>query len=176
MGDDFFHHGAFRLSYGYEYSYGVEISPSGGDVKLDTYDTYDWYLHEGPLSNLTALLKGKVPTWQSFVEHPSFDEYWQKRSMHRYLTKVTVPTLNVAGWGDQEDFYGPIKAYEVQEKNDSAGLNFLVAGPWNHGGWSRGDGDSSAGFSSRMQCEVFPREGPGSVLCPVSEGKRLQIA
>jgi putative CocE/NonD family hydrolase len=142
MGDDFFHNGAFRLSYGYEYAYGVEITPNGGDVKLDTYDTYDWYLKAGPLSHLTALLQGKIPTWKSFVEHPAFDEYWQKRSMHRYLTKVTVPTMNVAGWWDQEDFYGPIKAYEVQEKNDSNGLNFLVAGPWNHGGWAGGEGDS----------------------------------
>ena len=32
---------------------------------------------------------------------------------------MTVPTLNVAGWWDQEDFYGPIKIYELLEKHDS---------------------------------------------------------
>ena len=31
-----------------------------------------------------------------------------RRSMP-YLKGVTVPTLNVAGWWDQEDFYGPIR-------------------------------------------------------------------
>jgi putative CocE/NonD family hydrolase len=53
---------------------------------------------------------------------------------------VTVPTLNVAGWWDQEDFYGPLKIYELLEEHDASRQNFLVVGPWNHGGWSRGDG------------------------------------
>jgi uncharacterized protein len=53
---------------------------------------------------------------------------------------VTVPTLNVAGWWDQEDFYGPLKIYELLERHDTANQNSLVVGPWNHGGWSRGEG------------------------------------
>jgi len=43
----------------------------------------------------------------------------------------------VAGWWDQEDFYGPLKIYEELEKRDAQGRNFFVAGPWNHGGWTR---------------------------------------
>jgi len=46
----------------------------------------------------------------------------------------------VAGWWDQEDFYGPVKIYELFEKNDPRHLNYLVAGPWNHGGWAHRDG------------------------------------
>jgi putative CocE/NonD family hydrolase len=46
----------------------------------------------------------------------------------------------VAGWWDQEDFYGPLKIYELLERHDSGNQNFLVVGPWNHGGWSRSDG------------------------------------
>ena len=30
-----------------------------------------------------------------------------------------MPTLNVAGWWDQEDFYGPLKIYETLEKHDT---------------------------------------------------------
>jgi putative CocE/NonD family hydrolase len=55
---------------------------------------------------------------------------------------VTVPTLNVAGWWDQEDFYGPLKVYEALEKYDKQNKNFLVVGPWNHGGWANGPGRS----------------------------------
>jgi len=43
----------------------------------------------------------------------------------------------VGGWWDQEDFYGPLKIYETLEKNDTQHMNYLVVGPWNHGGWSR---------------------------------------
>jgi len=46
----------------------------------------------------------------------------------------------VAGWWDQEDFYGPVKVYELFEKSDPQHLNYLVAGPWNHGGWRGADG------------------------------------
>jgi putative CocE/NonD family hydrolase len=54
---------------------------------------------------------------------------------------VTVPTLNVAGWFDQEDFRGPLRIYELLEKHDAKDQNFLVVGPWNHGGWAGGPGD-----------------------------------
>jgi len=47
----------------------------------------------------------------------------------------------VAGWWDQEDFYGPVRIYEALEKFDTHRLNYLVVGPWNHGGWSRGTGE-----------------------------------
>lgn len=139
LGDDFFHQGAFRLSYGYEYVIGVESSKSGGSVKIDNYDVFEWYLKKGALSNF---LTPKLPTWKDFIEHPSFDGFWKARSASLYLKEPTVPTLHVAGWFDQEDYYGPIKTYEKLEKSDSRKLNYLVAGPWNHGGWRGGEGDS----------------------------------
>ena len=78
-----------------------------------------------------------MPTWNDFVNHPNYDEFWQRQAVPPYLVKPTVPNLNVAGWWDQEDFYGPVKIYETLEKNDGQHLNYLVSGPWNHGGWSR---------------------------------------
>jgi uncharacterized protein len=49
--------------------------------------------------------------------------------------------MNVAGWWDQEDFYGPQKTYELLEKKDRANKNYIVIGPWNHGGWAGGEGN-----------------------------------
>jgi putative CocE/NonD family hydrolase len=47
-----------------------------------------------------------------------------------------VPNLNVAGWWDQEDYYGPLKIYETLEKEDAADhKDYVVIGPWRHGGW-----------------------------------------
>jgi putative CocE/NonD family hydrolase len=143
LGDDFHHNGAFRLSYGFEYAAMME---SGKDVQqfaFDRYDTFDWYLSLGPLSNVNAkYLHGRIPTWNDFVAHPDYDEFWKKQTMIPHLTSVKVPTLNVAGWWDQEDFYGPVSIYDALEKHDTQGINFLVVGPWRHGGWSGGTGDS----------------------------------
>src|ERR1700754_1247600 len=143
LGDDFHHNGAFRLSYGFEYCYMMESSKEISDVSkvIDSYDAYEWYLKLGPLSNVDSkYFKGKIPTWEDFVNHPDYDAFWKRQGFAPWLNRVTVPTLNVAGWWDQQDFYGPIKIYELLEKHDTKNQNFLVVGPWNHGGWSRSDG------------------------------------
>ncbi|CAN5899136.1 CocE/NonD family hydrolase [soil metagenome] len=142
LGDDFHHNGAFRLSYGFEYAYLTEATKENSDFDFGRYDTYEWYLGLGPLSNIQSkVLKDKrLPTWTDFTEHPNYDGFWQRQAMRPYLTRVTVPTLNVAGWWDQEDFYGPVTIYRELEKHDAANRNFLVVGPWRHGGWSGGPG------------------------------------
>ena len=144
IGDDFHHNGAFRLSYGFEYAYMMESGKEIADVTkvVDKLDAYEWYLKLGPLANADQkYFQGKIPTWTNFVDEPDYTAFWKRQAFAPWLNRVTVPILNVAGWWDQEDFYGPIKIYELLERHDTAKQNFLVVGPWNHGGWTRGDGN-----------------------------------
>ena len=138
MGDDFHHQGAFRLSYGFEYAYEMEQGKTTALFPFDRADTYSWYLDLGALSRVNRdFFKGKIPTWNDYAAHPDYDVFWKTQAAVPYLNHpVSVPTLNVAGWWDQEDFYGPVTIYREMEKHDTGGLNFLVVGPWNHGGWS----------------------------------------
>jgi hypothetical protein len=137
MGDDFFHNGAFRLSYGLEYSVSMESGPTFSTFNVGSYDMYDWYLRLGPLSNVAArAFPGGRPTWNAFVEHPAYDAYWQQRAAQRAITRPTVPTLTVGGWWDQEDRFGPLAIYAAMEPNDVQRINRLVMGPWNHGAWA----------------------------------------
>jgi putative CocE/NonD family hydrolase len=149
LGDDFHHNGAFRLSYSFEYATLVESNKNQNThFNFDFYDTYEWYLKLGCLSNVNRrYLHSSLPTWNDFVHHPNYDAFWKQRAFATFLRKTTVPNLNVAGWWDQEDFYGPIKVYELLEQNDSAKINYLVAGPWNHGGWAHGDGRTLGSFA-----------------------------
>ncbi len=142
LGDDFHHNGAFRLGYGLEYVARMESTKGMKFFEFDRHDTYEWFLALGPLSSADARhFHGKLPTWNDFVHHPNYDRFWQRQAVERFLTRPKVPTLNVAGWWDQEDFYGPLKIYETWEKRDSEHLSTIVVGPWNHGGWSGGVGD-----------------------------------
>jgi putative CocE/NonD family hydrolase len=138
INDDFHHNGAFRLSYGFEYSALLESSKEKNThFEFDQYDTYAWYLGLGALSNANLhYFHGKVPTWNDFVEHPNHD-FWKQHSVTAYLKHTTVPNLNVAGWYDQEDFVGPTRIYATLKQTDTDHLNYFVAGPWNHGGWMR---------------------------------------
>src|SRR5438270_3046893 len=54
LGDDFHHNGAFRLSYGFEYAALMETTHENFSFKFDRYDTYEWYLALGALSNANA--------------------------------------------------------------------------------------------------------------------------
>src|SRR5208282_3158730 len=119
LGDDFHHNGAFRLSYGFEYAAMMETGKTSFHFHFDRDDTLEWYLLLGPLANVNdRYVEGRVPSWNDFVNHPNYDEFWQRQAVTPYLQKVTVPNLNVAGWWDQEDFYGPQKIYEALEKHD----------------------------------------------------------
>lgn len=140
LGDDFHHNGAFRLSYAYEYAILLESAKTNVRVNLDRYDSYEWYLKLGALSNVRKLPAGELPTWKDYVAHPNYDEFWQRQAVAPYLTRVNVPFMHVAGWWDQEDFYGPLTIYRMLEKVDRDGRNFFVAGPWNHGGWNQAAG------------------------------------
>jgi putative CocE/NonD family hydrolase len=160
LGDDFYHNGAFRLSYAWEYAAALEtdgrtMNPFG----FEKGDPYAWYLRQYDIATLDKRAFGRtLPTWQNFVDHPNYDAYWRAGLTSARLPKhVAVPNLMVAGWWDQEDFYGPVKTYKEQERGDDRGLNYLVIGPWYHGGWARGSGDHYGPFDLGSQTAVYFR-------------------
>jgi hypothetical protein len=159
LGDDFFHNGAFRLSYAFEYSALLETSTENYSFPFDRFDLYDWYLRLGPLSNAKAkYFHDKIPTWNDFIAHSNYDDYWKHHAVAYGLKQPTVPNLNVAGWWDQEDFYGPTATYERLEKVDTKNLNYLVAGPWNHGGWGHSAGNSLGDIPFGSDTGMYFRE------------------
>ena len=140
LNDDLHHNGAFRLSYAFEYAFMEEISKTDSLFQFGNYDTYDWYLKLGPLSNINKkYVHGKLPSWNAFTEHPNYDEYWKHQSLPYRLDSPRIAIQHVGGWWDQEDMVGPQDAYRVLEKNDRHNRNFIVIGPWRHGGWAGGE-------------------------------------
>jgi hypothetical protein len=137
MGDDFFHQGAFRQSYGFEYGWGMEAREAGaGRMPITGSDTYAWYLSFPSLKALTDSTGAmRIPTWRRFVEHPAYDSVWQRRAFERVVATLRVPTLTVGGFWDQEDLFGPQATFEALERFDTAGISHLVIGPWSHGEW-----------------------------------------
>jgi len=135
LGDDFFHNGAFRETYGYDYILGMERSKENAFSKLDE-DAYDFFLRSGSF-HAAAERDGvnELPTSIAFIQHPRYDEFWRARAVERHLGRVTVPALFVGGFWDQEDMFGPQEAYTTLEPRNSDHENFLVIGPWNHGQW-----------------------------------------
>src|SRR5579859_2469878 len=140
MGDDFFHNGAFRQSYGYDYVYEMESSKENAEVSYGKdKDGYDYFLERGSLAEDVKKSGAKrvFPTWKLFLEHPSYDSVWSARGVEHHLNSVTVPTLSVGGYYDQEDMWGPQEEYKALEPHDEKHDNYLVLGPWRHGSWAQ---------------------------------------
>jgi putative CocE/NonD family hydrolase len=137
MGDDFFHQGAFRQTYGFSYGWSMEGEKVGANwVPYGRYDTYDWFLSFPSLKTLTdATGAMRIPTWRRFIEHPTYDREWQGRAFQRLVTRLAVPTLNVGGRWDAEDLFGPQATFAALERFDTTGINSLVIGPWSHSQW-----------------------------------------
>jgi hypothetical protein len=144
MGDDFFHNGAFRQSYGYDYVLSMESGKEeinvdyGKDKDGKPRDGFDFFLERSNFVEAVKRsgVKSPLPTWKLFLEHPAYDSAWSSRGVQHWLNTVTVPTLSVGGYYDQEDMYGPQQEYASLEPHDQSHQNFLVLGPWRHGYWS----------------------------------------
>jgi uncharacterized protein len=144
MNDDDHRYGALRESYAFEYAVLEQADKQANtNFTFETYDTYSWYLNLGPLSNINArYLHGKIPYWNSIVEHPDYDAFWKKEAWVNQIRGASVPNLNVAGFWDQEDPWGPWEIYRRSEVSDPNRNNFMVAGPWFHGQWHTPKADS----------------------------------
>ncbi len=136
LGDDFFHNGAFRETYGFDYAQQLEGQKT--DVRVQSNeDTYDFFLRNVNFAGAAnAAGIGALPTATRFLNEPSYTAFWQAMAVEQRQTKVEVPTLEVGGYWDQEDMWGPQAEYAALKPHDAKHEVFLVLGPWNHGGWS----------------------------------------
>ena len=144
MNDDDHRYGALRESYDFEYAVLEQADKNKNTYfTFETYDTFEWYLALGPLSNINdKYLHGKILYWNDTVAHPDYDDFWKKEAWVSQLHASTVPNLNVAGFWDQEDPWGPWQIFRHAEEHDPDHTNFIVAGPWFHGQWQTPKGDS----------------------------------
>lgn len=148
--DDFHHMGAFLQSYLMAYPvFGYQTDgptkESWYDDKWDklraagnTQDGYAYNLDMGTLQKVTEDYYKDNFFWQQVVEHPNYDEFWQKRNLLPHLDEgIDHAVMTVGGWYDAEDLYGPLNIYKTVEANNKKAKNRIVMGPWSHGDWSR---------------------------------------
>lgn len=157
IGDDFHHNGAFCLadSFSFFSNFGKPrpepTTKSTWGYDYGTDDLYAFFLRMGPLENANKKhLKNEIPFWNEMMEHGTRDAFWKARDPLPHYKDLTPASLVVGGLLDAEDLWGAIHTYQAIEKQ-SRSKNYLVLGPWSHGGWSRSDGASlgDANFSSK---------------------------
>ena len=149
IGDDFHHNGALFLPHAFNFFATLgkhrpkpttEFPPR---FQHGTPDGYRFFLDMGPLANANRkYLKGEVQFWNDLMEHPNYDAFWQARDIRPHLRNVKPAVMTVGGWFDAEDLFGALHTYKTIEETNPGIRNTLVMGPWFHGGWARGEGES----------------------------------
>lgn len=146
IGDDARHKGAFFLidNFGFiNYFDGPRTGPVDEYnplFKAPMKDAYSFFLKMGALKNAngSTYYNQKSKIWNEYIQHDTYDAYWQSRNIRPHLKNLTPATLVVGGWFDAEDLFGALATYKSIEQQ-SKSQNKLVMGPWTHGAWARAD-------------------------------------
>ena len=166
MGDDVYHNGAFMLAHRFNFYQRFrdrEGDPSPPKPALPflpgTPDGYEFYLELGSLANANEkYFKHQHAFWNLNIEHTTYDEVWQSRAVWRHLKGIKPAVMLVGGWYDTEDPQGLLRQFDFMEKNTPPKVNMLVMGPWNHGGFARGDGDRLGNVNFGSKTALYYRE------------------
>lgn len=166
MGDDRHHNGAFQQmgTFAFLSSFGVaRPKPTTTNPPqfsaYGTPDGYQFHLGIGPLKNYNEkIFHHTNALWDSMMLHDNYDHYWQSRTPEPHLKNIGPAVMTVGGFFDQEDQYGPLKVYASIEKGGHKDRNMMVMGPWYHGGFARGDGESLGNMVMGQKTGAYYRE------------------
>ncbi|HBQ84309.1 MAG: X-Pro dipeptidyl-peptidase [Bacteroidetes bacterium GWA2_40_15] len=166
IGDDWHHNGAFMMmdAFNFYSSFGKPrpepITPDKGPkpFKYYTQDNYKFFLELGPVKNVQLKYFGDtLKFWNDVMRHGNYDDFWKARNIRTHLKDIKPATLVVGGFFDAEDCWGALHTYEALEKQNTGNHNYLVMGPWYHGGWSGGTG-GWYGEASEIMCDIKPEK------------------
>ncbi len=164
FGDDVYHNGAFMLAH--RFGFFVDFRPRLGPptppqpelrFHYPSPDGYQFLLDLGTLTQIGQKYFPGDQFWSFNADHPNYDEVWQSRSIWKYLKQIKPAVMEVGGYFDQEDPQGVLRQFYFMEQHTPPAL-MLVMGPWNHGGFSRGKGDSLGHLNFGSNTSEYYRE------------------
>lgn len=146
--DDFLHNGKFMLGYFRTFPvFGVQKTKAEKEgwymdsfIKPTSEDGLKFYRELGTLKDGYEKYYKDNFFMTEIMNHPNYDEYWQKRSLLPHLKNVNHAVMTVGGWYDAEDLFGPLNIYKTIEKTSPKAKNTIVMGPFSHGAWARENG------------------------------------
>ena len=142
--DDFLHNGKFMLGYFRTFPvFGVQKTKpeqkawySDSMIKSTSEDGLKFYRELGTLKDAYEKYYKDNFFMTEIMNHPNYDDYWQKRNLLPHLKNINHAVMTVGGWYDAEDLSGPLNIYKTIEKTSPKAKNTIVMGPFSHGAWA----------------------------------------
>jgi putative CocE/NonD family hydrolase len=143
--------GAFNYYFNYSWGTGlatetasrrlaVDPSSTGYGEMILRADGMDTYITQTPLNHDKSLLENAA-YYQTWLDHPSLDSYWDGINVAGRYGEIDVATLNMGGWHDI--FLGGTLANYLgmhwHGKTERArSTSRLIVGPWSHATFTSG--------------------------------------
>src|SRR5207248_2489783 len=93
---------------------------------------HTWYTSGRAYRDMAALDGTPNPVWDEWIEHPSYDEYWQRMiPFQREFGRIDIPVLQTAGYfygGPGAALYYFTQHYRYRPNAE----HYLVIGPYDH--------------------------------------------
>ena len=182
LGDDFHHNGAFRLSYGFEYATMMETNKEMSPFAFDSAR----HLRLVSQARLARQRQRAVP---SRGRSPPGTTSSTHSELRRLLAAAgaSTPYLDAGArcrrstWpagGTRRTSTARSRSTRRSRSTTRSDQNYLVVGPWNHGGWSGASGQTlgAIDFGSATRA-VFPHRHPGALVRLLAQGQgKLALA
>ena len=166
IGDDVHHNLAFFLQDNFDFSAwfdvprkGLERDHKGIAVDKRGLSAYDFFLKAGTLADLDKnYVRGRIPYWEELMDHGTYDQYWKDRALPPQLKNIKCAVLFTGGWFDAEDMWGALHDYQAVKRQDKGTPDYLVMGPWFHGMWGDGPGNTFGDLNFGMPTASWYRD------------------
>src|SRR5581483_7689404 len=105
-----------------------------------TCQTQSWQLVDrarlyARLPLLSALDVIDRPIYRTFLQHPTFDEYWKSYTLKGKYEQVQAPALFITGWYDNlvHEVFKTFRGWRHEAGTEAARAQTkLLVGPWTH--------------------------------------------
>ncbi len=94
--------------------------------------------------------------WKDWIEHPTYDDYWEAIDIEDRWGEIAAPALNMGGWFDlyARDTFTNFNGLRGGGRSAEARQSKLIVGPWPHAlSKSRKTGDIDFGAGSMVDLD-----------------------
>ncbi len=119
---------------------------------------FEWFNKGIAWKNLDSLVGYKNEIFQNWLQHPSYDNYWQSLvPTPEEYAKINIPVLSTTGYYDGSQI-GAIQYFKLHNKYNKNANHYLVIGPYDHWGGQAKAAENLMGYKIDSIANVSMRE------------------
>jgi hypothetical protein len=152
-----FRNSAYRFSYCATHNQAPDEKSCSDDAQWRALDA-NWYASGKSYRDFGRVHGGQNPIFQRWLNHPSYDRFWQKLIPYREeFAHIGIPVLTIAGYfGDRE--IGSLYYFTQHYQYDVHGRQTLLIGPYDDSVMQHGPPANLQGYQVDPAALIDPRE------------------